>query len=183
MLRKDRRNSGPPTGNWQTGGGCQGAAMVRQYTNSGGRGYRVCQKKRVGLVLLVSQYSTPAQDTITPLLLQSKGLSVGSFLWALFQVCLGLLPGVTKQGICGQPWERAVDEVARLAAPRVPMRVKPAWGGEPRTLKNDMGQLETRKTLLCLNSHNRLQSTPRVVDAHEDHPWIKRADFSLDQRE
>lgn len=43
MLRKDRRNPGPPTGNWQSGGGCQWAAMVRQYTNSGGRGYRGCQ--------------------------------------------------------------------------------------------------------------------------------------------
>lgn len=43
MLRKDRRNSGPPTGNWQTVGGCQCAAMVRQYTNSGGRGYGGCQ--------------------------------------------------------------------------------------------------------------------------------------------
>lgn len=43
MLRKDRRNPGPPTGNWQSWGGCQWAAMVRQYTNSGGRGYRGCQ--------------------------------------------------------------------------------------------------------------------------------------------
>lgn len=40
MLRADRRNPGPPTGNWQSGGGCQWAAMVRQYTNSGGRGCR-----------------------------------------------------------------------------------------------------------------------------------------------
>lgn len=36
MLREDRRNPGPPTGNWQSGGGCQWAAMVRRYTNSWG---------------------------------------------------------------------------------------------------------------------------------------------------
>ncbi|KAK2815638.1 hypothetical protein Q5P01_026105 [Channa striata] len=138
MLRKDRRNPGPPTGNWQTRGGCQGAAMVRQYINSGGRGYGVCQEreKESGVVLVVSQYSTRAQDTIAPLLLQSKGLSVGSFLWALFQVALAFFQA-TKQGICGQPWERAVDEVAWLAVPRVPTRAKAAWSGKPRTLKND----------------------------------------------
>lgn len=56
------------------------------------------EKKENGVVLVVSQYSTPTQDTITlTLLLKSKGLSVGSFLWALFQVCLGLLPGVGSE--------------------------------------------------------------------------------------
>nr|XP_019939366.1 PREDICTED: uncharacterized protein LOC109627315 [Paralichthys olivaceus] len=48
MLRKDRRNPGPPTGNWQSGGRCQWAAMVRQYTDSGGRGYRGCQGTKQG---------------------------------------------------------------------------------------------------------------------------------------
>lgn len=48
-------------------------------------------------VVLVSQYSTPAQETVAPLLLKSKALSVGSFLWALFQVCLGPLPVKCKQ--------------------------------------------------------------------------------------
>lgn len=43
MLKKDRRNPGPPTGNWQSGGGCQWAAMGRQNTNSGGCGYGGCQ--------------------------------------------------------------------------------------------------------------------------------------------
>lgn len=48
-------------------------------------------------VVSVSQYSIPAQETVTPLLLKSKALSVGSFLWALFQVCLGHLPVKCKQ--------------------------------------------------------------------------------------
>lgn len=43
MLRKEGRNPGPPTGNWQSVGRCQWAAVVRQYTNSRGRGYRGCQ--------------------------------------------------------------------------------------------------------------------------------------------
>lgn len=55
------------------------------------------ERKRVWRVVLVSQYSTPAQETVTPLLLKSKALSVGSFLWALFQVCLGPLPVKCKQ--------------------------------------------------------------------------------------
>lgn len=42
-------------------------------------------------------YRSTDQDTFTPLLLKSKGLSVGSFLWAPFQVCLGPLPGVGSE--------------------------------------------------------------------------------------
>lgn len=49
------------------------------------------------LVVVVSQYSTPAQDTISPLLLKSKALSAGSFSWAPFQVCLGPRPGVGSE--------------------------------------------------------------------------------------
>lgn len=55
------------------------------------------REKENRAVLVVSQYSTPAQDTIFPLLLKSKGLSVGSFLWALFQICLGPGPGVGSE--------------------------------------------------------------------------------------
>lgn len=40
------------------------------------------------VVLLLSQYSAPAQETLPPLLMKS----VGSFSWALFQVWLGSLP-------------------------------------------------------------------------------------------
>eukprot|EP00064_Thunnus_orientalis_P012752 superscaffoldBa00001995_g12787 len=238
MLRKDRRNPGPPTGNWQFGGGCQWAAMVRQYTNSRGRGYSGCQlsniaintaymvfrdvvvaigllqerEKESGVAVLVSQYSSPAQDTITPLLLKSEGLSVGSFLRASFQVFLGPLPetcpipqrqaifqtdrksalsvcevrgeeevmsdgsrselsyvstygscGVqckgTKQGVIGQPWERIVDKMAQLAVPRAPMGPRDACSGESRTLKDDKGQLEKRRTLHSLARHNGPRST------------------------
>ncbi|TKS69260.1 hypothetical protein D9C73_003324 [Collichthys lucidus] len=49
MLRKDWQNPGPPTGNWQSGGGCEWAAMVRQYPNSGGRGYRGYQGTKRGV--------------------------------------------------------------------------------------------------------------------------------------
>lgn len=55
------------------------------------------ESEREREVVLVSQYSTPAQQTVAPLLLKSKALSVGSFLWALFQVCLGPLPVKCKQ--------------------------------------------------------------------------------------
>lgn len=45
----------------------------------------------------VSRYSSPAQETVAPLLLKSKALSVGCFMRALFQVCLGPLPVKCKQ--------------------------------------------------------------------------------------
>lgn len=55
-------------------------------------------KRKWGGGCMVSQYSTSAQDTITPLHAEkSKGLSVGSFSWAPFQVCLGPLPGVGSE--------------------------------------------------------------------------------------
>lgn len=57
----------------------------------------VQEREKESGVVLVCQYSTLAQDTITPLLLKSKGLSVGSFLWAWFQLCLGPLPGVGSE--------------------------------------------------------------------------------------
>ncbi|KAF0037904.1 hypothetical protein F2P81_010778 [Scophthalmus maximus] len=57
---------------------------------------RFKDKDRESGVVSVSQHSTPAQDTITRLLLKSKGLSVGFFLWALFQVTFSDPSGASR---------------------------------------------------------------------------------------
>lgn len=48
-------------------------------------------------VVLASRYFSAVQDAIAAFLLKSKGLCAGSFSRALFQVCLGHLPGVGSE--------------------------------------------------------------------------------------
>lgn len=53
--------------------------------------------------VLVSQPCASAPPTVPLLLCKSKALSARSFSWALFQVCLGLLPMKCKQ-FTDLPW-------------------------------------------------------------------------------
>lgn len=76
-------------------------------------------------------------------------------------MCSSCLFQGTKRGVRGQPWERAVDKVAQLAVPGAPMGPRVAWSGESRTLKDDKGQLEKRRTLPSLSRHYEPQSTVR----------------------